>query len=178
MAIDLFSLDWVAVYGAFLATILAIREVGKSRKKIWGGLNQSRFFDIDSGKWHHTFNLSFANKSSRPIQIDSINLLCGKESYTLTENAFNDPKPVLPIYLQESEGKTFSLKIPNIVSWLKFRYPGEKWVTLKALLITSDGVPCRSKPSPFNIEYYEDVYKSEIIPLSDPRKQEQIKPLT
>jgi len=166
-------MDWstvVAIYAAFLATILAFREIIISRKRLYGGLRQYRYFDLDNSTPKYFFELSFANKSQRPIQIDSIHLLCGKDDYTLSAEAFNDPKPTMPIYLHESEGKIFSLNIPHLVSWFKLRYPHSKKIAIQVLLITSDGIPCRSKLSSFDVEMYSEIYKDKLIKLVDPQK--------
>jgi hypothetical protein len=168
---DLSGLDWVGVYGAILATILGIYELNKSRQRLFGGLSQYRFFDLSTSTQKYFFDLSFANKSHRPVQIDSIHILCGKEDYTLTAEAFNDPKQTMPIYLHESEGKTFSLNIPHLVSWFKFRYPYDE-VVLRVLLITSDGKHWKSKPSIFDIAFYSRVFKDKLINLRDPRKDQ------
>jgi hypothetical protein len=161
-------MDWVSfaygLPGYILALILGVHQLNSSRKKVTVNLREYHYLNVDESKSTIDFHLelNITNNSVRPVSIETIKLLWGTGSVTLVNEAFKEPKPKLPINLEDGKREKLFLNLVHFLSWLKYKNVSGK-INLQSIVISSEDKEFKSKPLQFDVDFYLGLFQKELV---------------
>jgi len=127
---------FIAIYGALLSTIIAIREVTKDKRRVKVTCMVA-LSPISSGETWEFISVDAVNIGHRPIQIKSAGLIMSDKKF-FTQLANKAGRNQLPKKLEDGESVTFMFDVEKIIDTLN--HPDRENVKyIKACVVDAEG---------------------------------------